>query len=39
MLLLQILPDVLLRLAGYMVAAVSVFKRKNQFFLQILIKS
>ena len=39
MLLLQILPDVLLRLAGYMVAAVSVFKRKNQFFLKILVKS
>ena len=35
MLLLQVLPDVLLRLTGYMVAAVTVFKHKTQFFLKI----
>lgn len=39
MLLLQVLPDVLLRLTGYMVAAVTIFKHKNQFFLKISFKS
>jgi len=34
MLLLQVLPDVLLRLAGYMVAAMTVFKHNIQFFLK-----
>ena len=39
MLLLQVLPDVLLRLTGYMVAAVTVFKHKPQFFLKISFKA
>ena len=39
MLLLQVLPDVLLRLTGDMVAAVTVFKHKTQFFLEISFKA